>query len=613
MDDIVSVFDEATRDYEAERHTAVMKAAVHDAEAVWPFLALSLSPEEFGNRLALSKERLTMIAQRHGVSYEDITAPLARGFAILMEARLPGGDVHAKCGNCGHSNPGHADGSPCSCGCTSFQATQKTAGSGAWLGEPVPEGSIGNPSRQEMHDEAMKRGRGPAYAPSSVHSLDLHGSTSSPETFYTEGYDHARESGSYDNYKGYGSRDKTLAYGHGFRHGLADHPLSSTSKTAGNGTYDISENCHRGGDGNCDGWTSGGTGCNCACHDEPNLPDTMEGVKAWHDGLYKSQDDYDPNYAGEGQWGGYVTRVHKATLHTADQYGVDRQERAGDSTKDEHIPGFAQTSHPTAPYGQHPYGEGEDEGASDAAADRVRNGWGNGMGHDIEKGAAKGDPCYHPLSCSACQRQGHACGQHHAGQGAGHQDCRGQSLKPGNGPFKGASRDPYALIHQALMDGQDPLEWVRQQNPPGSTESHHDTTQQFVQGGPTAAGPVAYTQAMEQAGTPGQPEVPGGHQTTQEVDHYSAEDRVQPGQGQGQSRHNDSQRTAAKGPLPDHLQEFWGSRTDDPRDAVAFCAKQSHKTPAIPWHNGDPCISCGQDRSSWAPKKSSLSEPPPFQ
>lgn len=54
-------------------------------------------------------------------------------------------------------------------------------------------------------------------------------------------------------------------------------------------------------------------------------------------------------------------------------------------------------------------------------------------------------------------------------------------------------------------------------------------------------------------------------------------------------------KTAVEG-LPEHLQSYWGNRTDDPRENPMFCAKQSHKTPAIPWHNGlDKCLACGTD------------------
>lgn len=48
-------------------------------------------------------------------------------------------------------------------------------------------------------------------------------------------------------------------------------------------------------------------------------------------------------------------------------------------------------------------------------------------------------------------------------------------------------------------------------------------------------------------------------------------------------------------PLPAHLADYWTGKPD-PRLSPVFCPKQSHKTPAIPWHNGwSRCISCGKD------------------
>lgn len=50
-------------------------------------------------------------------------------------------------------------------------------------------------------------------------------------------------------------------------------------------------------------------------------------------------------------------------------------------------------------------------------------------------------------------------------------------------------------------------------------------------------------------------------------------------------------------PLPEHLRKAWANYPD-PRDRPHFCAKQSHKTPSIPWHNGTTkCLSCGRKTS----------------
>lgn len=90
--DFISVFDEASRDIEAEaverRHTAALQDAT---AATWQFLALAKSEPEFGHRLALVEDRLEALASQHGVSYEEITAPLRQGFQALLESREAAG------------------------------------------------------------------------------------------------------------------------------------------------------------------------------------------------------------------------------------------------------------------------------------------------------------------------------------------------------------------------------------------------------------------------------------------------------------------------------------------------------------------------------------------
>lgn len=67
----------------------------------------------------------------------------------------------------------------------------------------------------------------------------------------------------------------------------------------------ITIECIRGGSGNCDDAV-----CDCACHTAEDLPATVEGVKEWHDALYREQDAYDPHYAGcPHQWSGYDVEI----------------------------------------------------------------------------------------------------------------------------------------------------------------------------------------------------------------------------------------------------------------------------------------------------------------
>lgn len=54
---------------------------------------------------------------------------------------------------------------------------------------------------------------------------------------------------------------------------------------------------------------------------------------------------------------------------------------------------------------------------------------------------------------------------------------------------------------------------------------------------------------------------------------------------------------ANKPGFPAYLIPYWGDKTQDPREAPAYCAKQARKTPAIPSHNGEPCLACGKSRA----------------
>jgi hypothetical protein len=77
-------------------------------------------------------------------------------------------------------------------------------------------------------------------------------------------------------------------------------------------------------------------------------------------------------------------------------------------------------------------------------------------------------------------------------------------------PKDAAWRGHLAALHQALMDGQDPLQWIVEQNPPGGPQyalvpSHHDSEQKFVADGTTGGAPDALDQALEQAGTSAPP------------------------------------------------------------------------------------------------------------
>lgn len=222
MDTFASLFDEASRDIEAEGRDRIVTSATQAATSqCWGFLSLAQSENEFGHRLALVEDRLTAIASEHGLSYEEVAAPLRNGFEAVLAAKEAGADpkapdlaseaaaAGARCANCGHMNPTHRKGGLCECGCDSYQPDSRTA-------------AIRAPEEYR---------RGASYDPNSLNDLDLHNPGYHRAYEYTEGYDHAYQ-GQQRKPGGYGSRDKTMAYEHGYQHGLKDIGKQA-AKTAG--------------------------------------------------------------------------------------------------------------------------------------------------------------------------------------------------------------------------------------------------------------------------------------------------------------------------------------------------------------------------------------------
>lgn len=204
--EFTSALEFAGEDRESELALRARTAANVEAQSVWPFLALAQSEEEFGHRLALSdvQEHLATVAARHGVSVEEVSRPLVEGFKVVLAGRVEA--ASAVCANCGHSNPGHRDGGVCECGCKSYEPQAKTA------------------SRKT----AGEQGRGPSYNPQCLEDLPLENHGYNRQAQYTEGYDHGYHG---TQYKGYGSRDKAIAYGEGYRHGQDDRSVPIYSRT----------------------------------------------------------------------------------------------------------------------------------------------------------------------------------------------------------------------------------------------------------------------------------------------------------------------------------------------------------------------------------------------
>lgn len=193
--EFISMFEEPGQEVEAEARERVVTAAQVEAQEMWPFLALAQTEEEFGHRMALAEPNLTSIAAKHGVEVEVITDPFRKGFEAVLAGRV---EASPACQNCGHANPPHRKGGQCgSCGCDSYQPK----------------------ARQASLEKQADGQRGPSYNPQSLEDLPLHEHGYNRQYQYSEGYDHGRAGTAY---KGYGSRDKAIAYGHGYEHGKAD-------------------------------------------------------------------------------------------------------------------------------------------------------------------------------------------------------------------------------------------------------------------------------------------------------------------------------------------------------------------------------------------------------
>lgn len=129
--EFVSVFDEASRDVEAEEVSRRRTAATQQAAShCWPFLSLAQSEAEFGHRLALVEDRLNAIASRHEVRIDEVVEPLRNGFLAVLESRkeaglAPKAAAGMACANCGHSSPGHEVGEACECGCVEYQPSTR--------------------------------------------------------------------------------------------------------------------------------------------------------------------------------------------------------------------------------------------------------------------------------------------------------------------------------------------------------------------------------------------------------------------------------------------------------------------------------------------------------
>lgn len=81
------MWDEATRDLQAEQTEFARTAALADVDPLWPLFADATNESDLGNRLALADDSIRAAAARRGYSAADLTADLTKRWALLTEAR----------------------------------------------------------------------------------------------------------------------------------------------------------------------------------------------------------------------------------------------------------------------------------------------------------------------------------------------------------------------------------------------------------------------------------------------------------------------------------------------------------------------------------------------
>ena len=85
--EFTSVWDDAGDSAETEANMRALATAKAASADIWPFLAMAQDTAEFGQRLDLAGDTLTVAASAHGVVVSDLVTAYTREFALLVEAR----------------------------------------------------------------------------------------------------------------------------------------------------------------------------------------------------------------------------------------------------------------------------------------------------------------------------------------------------------------------------------------------------------------------------------------------------------------------------------------------------------------------------------------------
>lgn len=125
------VFDEASRDYEAELLASRRELArVAIKENIFPFLALASTDQEYADRKALAGDSIHRIAVQAELPPSEVERLTDSMFDRIKEGRTVAMTRTAAmaCANCGHTSVDHSEALTCpTCGCNDFTPMSKNA------------------------------------------------------------------------------------------------------------------------------------------------------------------------------------------------------------------------------------------------------------------------------------------------------------------------------------------------------------------------------------------------------------------------------------------------------------------------------------------------------
>ncbi len=106
----MSLWDEASADYETMRREAAVARADAEMREVMPFLLAARSDAEFGHRIALAADSIGRIAAITGVAPDELAGMAAHRFSLMREALMEGQDPLAELAEISQGGSGYGSG-----------------------------------------------------------------------------------------------------------------------------------------------------------------------------------------------------------------------------------------------------------------------------------------------------------------------------------------------------------------------------------------------------------------------------------------------------------------------------------------------------------------------